>query len=170
MSGKMKKKISLFVIMIGIIGWVGAQTTSEKRAKAFKETVQLVETGDFTFVANSALSSAGSNASLTTIDNLLKIKGNQIEARLPYYGESRLGTGYPGGGPILIDGMALEYKTQINERKRRITITFSTMGKDELHRATLIISGGGFADLTIRSIDRTRIVYRGTITATAKGE
>lgn len=160
----------VWVVMLALTGIGKAQNTSDRGEGTFEETKHLVDTGDFTFVATSALSNAGSSRSLTTNENFLKIKGNQIAAHLPYFGESRFGTEYPGGGPILIEGVALEYSTQINERKRRITIKLSVQGKDELHQAILIISGSGFAKLTMRSMDRTRISYTGQIMATAKTE
>tara|TARA_R110002167_G_scaffold26182_7_gene90275 strand:+ start:2725 stop:3231 length:507 start_codon:yes stop_codon:yes gene_type:complete len=156
-------------LLIGILLlWSGlgqAQTKVEKKAKAYSEIKSLVASEDFIFMADTALPNWGSSISLVTNDNHLHIRGKTVDAHMPFFGEGRLGTDYPGGGPIILDGEIKDYKIRFDDRKRTITIQFYVKGASERHDVILEMSGGGYAKLVITSMSRSRMVYRGRVMA-----
>ena len=142
-----------------------AQTKMERKSEEYRETRELIDSGNFTFEARTLRSSAGTGVSLATNDGHIRFGTDGVDIHLPYFGEGRLSTGYPGGGPIRFVGSPERYKVQYNDTKRRIRVKFSVPGKFERHYFTLRVNRSGFADVVVRSMSRTSISFYGKIKA-----
>ncbi len=140
-----------------------AQKPNEKADRAYENMKELVSNRKFSFNADSASPISGRSQSMTTNDNFLDFKKDSVAAYLPYFGEVTTSIDYSGEGAIAFNTKPLKYNMRINDRKRRITIVFNALGKSGLYRVVLEINGSGFANLLVKSINRTGIRYYGRV-------
>jgi hypothetical protein len=160
----MKLGTVLFLLVLAP-SMILAQAKKERDRLAYEQTKKLVESQNFIFEANRALPISGSSVSLITNDNFLLIKGDEVHAYLPYFGEGRLSAAYGGEGAIAIKGALVDYRVRYNDKKNKITIQFDAMGKSEKHGVILDINAYGFTDLIVKSMNRTTISYYGKMKA-----
>ena len=59
----------------------------EKKRVQYKETLNLINSGEFIFEANKALEHGGRTISLTSNPNFLIISEENVEADLPFFGQ-----------------------------------------------------------------------------------
>ncbi len=154
-----------FLLLVLVPTMILAQGKKEKDQIAYEQTKKLIESNNFIFEANRALPISGSSVSLITNDNFLLIKGDEVYAYLPYFGEGRVSAAYGGEGAIAIKDAPVDYKVRYNDKKNKITIQFDAMGKSEKHSVILDINAYGFTDLIVKSMNRTTISYYGKMKA-----
>ena len=125
-------------------------------------------------VLNSGILGPGNNSnqiSLIGTSNYVKIKGDSIEANLPYFGERRMGGGYnPREAGITIDGLLKDY--QIETKRGMYVIRFDakdTQG-NEMYSFTLNLSPNQNANMSVNSSQRTNIQFRGRVEALEEDE
>ena len=161
----MKKFSMLFLIALFLL-ITGFQTTDKKEKKARQqlEMTQLIQSGRFKFIPNSASSSVG---------NILNIKSGyemvfdslNIEANLPYYGRS-YASYYRLNSGVKFELKALKIDKTWNERKKTFTIDFNLSEKIDSYSINLTVGLDGFAKLKITFFDHELTSYYGIIEKT----
>ena len=84
----MKLKVILCFVFILMMNSVFAQekvSKKEKKRVQYKETLNLINSGEFIFEANKALEHGGRTISLTSNPNFLIISEENVEADLPFF-------------------------------------------------------------------------------------
>ncbi|MCK8481393.1 DUF4251 domain-containing protein [Psychroserpens algicola] len=117
---------------------------------------------------NSGIIAPGSNAnriSLTGIANELKLDGETISSRLPYYGEVQMPSGYNGSDDnnISFDGTIKNYKAEKNDNSS-YTISFDAKSNNEGYNVTIILYPSLKSDMILKGAKRFPIRYTGQIT------
>ena len=146
-----------------------AQTQKEirkqKAAEDFVKTLELVESGQFHFVAERAYPSGGKSVDLTSRSNLVEIKDENARGDLAFFGRAT-NVGYDtDGGGIKFDGEIMNKKLKLKENKNQIELSFSVKGTRDQYSCHFIISSDGSASLSINSNNRSTISYQGSISA-----
>lgn len=164
------KKISIGVI-IGLFliqGTICAQ--SEKRElrkqKEYNEFVAMqafIDSGNYTFNAERANPSGAGSIDLTTHNAYLVVAGDSAQAHLPFFGRA-YNAGYSSNsGGVKFSGPMLDYKNEINEKKKSITISFRVSNEGNTYDCTLSVFRSGSSSLIVLSTHRSSISYSGNI-------
>ncbi|MFC2115440.1 DUF4251 domain-containing protein [Bacteroidota bacterium] len=145
-----------------------AQTKKEIRqqiqANEIKRSLELIESGQFDFVGDRAYPSSGGDYDLTNRDNKLEIRDENARGNLAFYGIAQGNTVFnPEGGGINFDNVMINKKLKFKEKKNQINMSFTVKGANDQHSCFLTITPGGSAMLSIISINRSSIKYRGWI-------
>ncbi len=157
------KTIHFLLIAVCCADMLFSQKPNDSADRAYENIKELVSNRRFSFNADSASPISGRSRSMTTNDNFLEFKKDSVSAYLPYFGEVTTSIDYPDEGAITFNAKPLKYNVLFNDRKRRITITFDVSGKSGLYRVVLEINGSGFANVLVKSINRTGIRYYGRV-------
>ena len=138
----------------------------QKEAEEFAETLKLVESGSFHFLALRALSSRGRTIDLATHHATAGISNETATADLPYFGRATASVGYsPESGGIKFDGPMEGVNLSVNEKKNRINLSFTVRGGRDQFKCIYTIMASGSATLGITSNTRESISYDGRISA-----
>lgn len=122
---------------------------------------QLIQGGEFRFVARSA------NSTLGPVDPLsygydLVFKGERLIANLPYFGRA-YSYAYGSEGGVKFDLKADSLIQKWNEKKKLFDIATSVSDSREVYAIRLTAGLDGYAELKINFRDRSWISYYGTI-------
>jgi len=161
----MKKTLFLLLIGLFISFTISAQSKKEKKEaeglKQFNEMKDIIESGEFEFMADWATTARG-RISLTSNVNFLKFSKDSINIYLPYFGSSSSGGAtMTGDGGIVYSGPKTKYKMSVNDKKQKINIAFTASDKNDTFDFSLTIFKGGNTNINVNSNYRTSIKYDG---------
>ena len=146
-----------------------AQTQKEirkqKAAEDFAKTLELVESGQFHFLAEHALPIGGGRINLAARPNLVEINDENARGDLAFFGTARNAGYSTDGGGIKFDGQMKDKILKVKEKKNQIELSFSVRGKQDLYTCYFNISSSGSVSLSVISNNRSRISYQGSIFA-----
>ena len=147
-----------------------AQTKRElkklKEADEFSQTRSLVESGSFRFIALRAFPAKGPTIDLATHHAVAEVLDESAKADLPYFGTAHGGVGYSAeSGGIVFEGPIEGMNLSVNEKKYRITLTFTVKSGRDNYKCIYTIMGKGSATLGISSSFREQISYDGRVSA-----
>lgn len=165
----MKLKVILCFVFILMMNSVFAQeqvSKKEKKREQYKETLDMINSGEFIFEANKAFAHGGRTISLTSNPNFLIISEENAEADLPFFGEAYTAIGYSGDTGIKFEGPVVDYNVKQNDDKLRIEIRFKVKSTNDLFTCYLNISYSGSATLGVDSNTRSHIRYNGKVRTT----
>lgn len=157
------KTVKIFTIVAIFMAFTGFQPgdKKEKRLQKEKEVYELIESGHFRFVANSAKSSLGNFDNLGT-DYHLIFDSLKLTAYLPYYGRA-YSASYGGDGGVKFDLTAEKIEKVWNEKKKMYTIRIEVADSQDSYLIYLTTGLSGYADLKITFRNRQMISYYGVI-------
>ncbi|MDO1500594.1 DUF4251 domain-containing protein [Winogradskyella maritima] len=187
------KRIMILVFALALsVNYATGQTRSErkalkkeKREKAFKELKDLIDSGNYQFVARRALPLGndisrlnlmpnnvfqGNVVDLTSNPNYLKMQDDSLSVALPFFGRvfRTVGT-YGTANGIEFKGEYEDYKVKLKERKGMIIINFDADNKHDFMQYTLSVGSLNYATLTVNTTNRQSITYQGTISPLEEG-
>lgn len=172
----MKKQFILVVLTLSI-GFLNAQSRSEKRNKSkaqseiqYASIKSLLDSREYKFQADRVLPATGGSITAVNLLNYISVNQNEIEGRLPYFGEIRSGNGYNHNGTLQFKGEIENYKVLHKDKKNTVIITFIARNKSERFDITLFAYEEGWAKAVVRSMDRNTISYQGRIAPLALGD
>ncbi|WMI70316.1 DUF4251 domain-containing protein [Mangrovimonas sp. YM274] len=171
------RKLIICMVLLCVSVPLEAQTKSEKKAlkreqerEAFLKTKTLVEGEVFTFSADWATTQKGRRINLIGNPNFLRFDHGKIDADLPYFGVAQVaGYGSSSSGGVVVKGNMYNETKKVDEKKRRIVISFSVKNTSENFNMILTVYGNGNAILSVGSSNRNRISYDGKITESSEG-
>jgi len=167
----MKKYHLLLIFGLFISLSISAQSKKElKEAEAekqYQKTKTLVESGEFTFIADWATTNRGRRNNLTTNANFIKFSKDSIDTYLPYFGSSSSGGAtMTSDGGIVCSGPKTKYKVSYNDKKKKIQLAFITTDNNDTFDFSMTIFKGGNSNINVNSNYRTSIKYDGKISVT----
>ncbi len=118
-------------------------------------------------IANSNLLGAGNSAgriSLLGNTNFLLVKGDSVNAYLPYYGTRQVTAGIgKDKNAIKFEGLAKNFKSSYDEKNERTRVTFSAENGTETFDILMLIFNNKRTDITVNSSQRNAISYDGYV-------
>ncbi|MCV9387534.1 DUF4251 domain-containing protein [Reichenbachiella ulvae] len=169
----MRSLLIIFALLLLTAFAVLAQDKQSKRAakkeaeaKKYALTKEILESGEYYFVADWATTQKGRRINLISNPNQFKISDQKAEASMPYFGAVQM-YDMSGQGGINIEGPVENYEVKYNEKKNRITVTFKARSStgNETYACTFNMGATGGTSLSITSGARNRISYSGQIKA-----
>lgn len=152
--------ILLGILLITVSGFQPGERKLRKIQKE-KEMLELLESGEFRFVARSARSSLGNFNNLSANYDLV-FDSLHIKAFLPYYGRA-YSVPYNGEGGVKFDLKADEIEKRWHKKKKRYIVATEVSDSRDSYSIYMTASLSGYADLVINFRDRQVISYYGTI-------
>lgn len=156
---------SLFIIILGILFIMvsGFQPGERKLRKLQKERemLEMLESGEFRFVPQSARSSLGNFNSLGSHYELV-FDSMKIKAYLPYYGRA-YSAPYNDEGGVKFDLKADKIEKRWNKKKKRYVVATEVSDRRDSYSIYMTASLSGYADVQINFRNRQMISYYGTL-------
>lgn len=157
----MKKHGILMVVVLLLASCSSTSKLSDEEKKVrLDELVQLVESGNFSFEAQSASPSGGQTIQLSSSYSLDR-KDGEFNAYLPYFGRAYMAT--PGGsGGVEFKGEGEDLEVTRNDKKNMVELRFSIDSDEDRYELFLSVGISGFGNLTVTSQKRSTISYYGS--------
>ena len=118
-------------------------------------------------IANAGLlppGSATNRIDLMGTNSFLEIKGDSVEAHLPYYGERQIaGTYNANDVGIKFKGLPRDFEIEFNEKRKAYEMAFSINDDDEAYDINAVIFPNNKVTLYINSSQRLTINYQGVL-------
>ena len=152
----------LFVIL-SLVVLICTRCSSGKSATSNINVQQLLNSRNYTFVAQYAQPLGGRQIPLTT-EYTLTVKGDSLVSYLPYFGQAYV-------APINTSDVGLEFtSTQFDyyitaNRKGSYDINIKPKEQAKASQLTLSVTSGGYANLQVLSNNRQAINFRGVMRA-----
>lgn len=151
-----------FLLLIAFITLQTSYAQNVKNDDQKKAEIQnLVQSKDYTFVAQSILPQSGRSINLTTIYNL-KVNGDTVVSDLPYFGRAYVAPLNPAEGGIHFTSTDFNYQIK-NRKKGGWDILIEPKDTKDVKQMPLTISENGYASLSVISNNRQSISYNGYI-------
>lgn len=150
------KTAKIFTIVALFLTFTGFQPgdRKQKRLQKEKEIYELIESGHFRFVANSAKSSLGNFDNLGT-DYHLIFDSLKLTAYLPYYGRA-YSVPYGGDGGVKFNLTAEKIDKAWNEKKKMYTLRTAVADSQDSYLMYLTTGLSGSIYLHFAKIKKTR--------------
>jgi len=168
----MKKQIVMcFTLLMGSVLVLAQSTPMENMKKekmanrTFEQIKELIDGGQYEFVADRLISSTGFSNSLVTNPNTIRVHGEMVKVFLPYFGEVRANSPYQVDGGIKYEGSMENYSVEYRDAKRRAIIKFTIDRGIEEHNFIFTVNKSGQTRVTVISSGRTSISYYGNTSA-----
>jgi hypothetical protein len=151
--------ISCLVVFATSPSLVSAQSRSEKETNIQK----LLNSKNFTFVAESANPMSGSNIRLTSSYYHISFYKDSIDSFLPYFGTAFRSQYGMAQSPLIFTSADFSYEAKTSKKgSQTVTIKINTPNDPDV--LTLFVSPAGYGTLQVNSIDRQPISFYGVIT------
>lgn len=138
------------------------QSKEEERQEQYRETLALVNKGDFIFEARRALPQSGPSVDMTTNYGFIEVSPDStVEGNLPFFGRA-WHVEYGGRGGIRFFGVPREVEISPKPDKKKIIYSFRIKDKD-FFRVRMDIGYSGDASVSINSNNRSHISYLGSL-------
>ena len=147
-----------FVIFMTISGSISAQIKSEKQARI----QSLLESKNFTFVAESPNPMSGRNIRLTSSNYQLRFYKHSLESFLPYFGRAFRAQYGASQSPLIFSSSDFTYEAKTS-RKGSLILTIKINNPGDPDVLILSVSPLGYGTLQVISIDRQPITFYGFI-------
>lgn len=145
------------------------QMKEEKAMQDYTATLDLINSGNYQFEADWAITQNGKRISLISSPNYLRMANGEADIDLPYFGVAHSPTaGYGNGGGIVFKGSVDDYKEKTDDKKQKIAIHFSGKAKSDRYSFKLTVFKNRNANLTVTSNNRSGITYDGKISVLEK--
>ena len=142
----------------------GRQLRNFQKDQAYKQVKDLVESGNFQFVAVWGQPQGGGRLDLNGNNNYVRIEDNHVDTFLQYFGRvynGRIANGNNGG--ILFQGDMENWEVRYDEKKRKINYRFTHKTGPETYELIMRIGAGGGASVTVSSSARDFMSFDGYI-------
>jgi hypothetical protein len=137
------------------------QLKEEKKLAKQKEVEALVNSKEYEFVAVTAYPQGTRSVDMISNPNYLRVKNDSIFSEMPYFGRAYSGVVYGGSGGLDFKGAIQDFS--ISKNKKEYTIKAKVKDNSDSYTVNLTVFFEGNASLTIYSIHRNSINYRGSI-------
>jgi hypothetical protein len=164
-------KTKLFLLMILFVISLPLSFSQEKSKKTLrkeqkiehqKQIAAMVNSKEFTFVANRALPQGYQSVDMTTNPNSLKFQPEMIESYMPFFGRA-YNVKYGNDTGLKFKGKPDEFS--VKTIKKGYEVKAKVAGQNDFYDLFLTIGPDGNASLTITSNNRSTITYYGNIEA-----
>ncbi len=163
----MKKNIpkllyaTLPVLLLFLAGCGTSKTPLTEAQWSAVENV--VNSRDFTFVANSMEPTTGRVRNIVDDAGFLKMQDDQVQMELRYVGQRQVTQAYGRNEGMRFEGTATEITSRKNEQRNYYDLDFKLKNKAEVLQCNLRFLSASLAVLTINSNQRSSIRYQGEV-------
>jgi len=141
----------------------------EQNLKDYAATKELIESGNFEFIAEWARTQGGRRINLIGNPNYLRINKDSADIYLPYFGVVHTPTaGFASERGIKVNGIIKNYKVELNDEKKKLTIRFDAKGKNDQFEFVVFVYKNKGTRLNINSNSRGSISYDGNLSEIEK--
>lgn len=140
-----------------------------KKVQAFEQLKEMVSDKPTEFVAKRAFPMGYKSMDLFSNHNHLRISGDSAFVYMPFFGRAYSVTPGERGG-FHFEGIMQNKELKVDEKKRRITLSFSMKEGNDQYQFYLEIAGKENATLNISSNNRSPISYNGDVEEWVKEE
>ena len=165
----MKKLILSILILLTFVQFEGKAQNKEQKAKKFQLIKTLVESKNYVFQGDWAYPLRGTSINLIGNPNSLEVKGDSVDIYLPFFGVSRI-SGYENEGGFKYEGPMQDYHVNYNEKKNKLTISFTVQDRSESLDITITAFNKSSVDVNLNSDRRDVMKYRGKMEEPEKSE
>jgi hypothetical protein len=137
------------------------QLKEEKKIAKQKQVQSLIDSKEYEFVAVTAYPQGTRSIDMVSNPNYLRIKNDSVFSEMPYFGRAYAGVGYGGSGGLDFKGPVQDFS--ITKNKKDYTIKAKVKDNSDSYTIILTVFFEGNASLTINSVHRNSINYRGSI-------
>jgi len=161
------KKTALFILLCILLNNLAfsqskKELKKEQERKEYQEILTLIESQNFEFEAGWATSQGGRRINLMSNSNFLKIKNDSAIIYLPYFGTLTSGANaMTNDGGIVFAGLMDDYEMTNDDKKQKVSLTFTTVVKDDSYIFYVTIFRGGNTLINMNSNFRSAIKYDG---------
>lgn len=115
--------------------------------------------------ANNGLGTGNTAGRISLLDNnnTFRLKNDTARAYLPFFGERRLSGGYNSSNAVDFDGRVVDFKSEINTKKKRTELSFDIQETGETYEVYIEIYHSGRASISVNSAHRSYIRYDGVL-------
>ena len=164
----MNNFIKLLVICLFIGSSVVGQTKKEEKsiqaAKEFEQMKTLVQSKVFDFRADWATPLQGNRINLITNENFLRMRNDSADIYLPFFGTLQsANSAITGQGGIVFQGIVKDFKSEVDEGKQKISISFTASNRNDVFDFYLTVFHSGNTLVNVNSNYRSAIKYSGMI-------
>lgn len=155
-------KISRFLIMLGIVSFLGGQSliAQDKKSEKAERIKALIEHGEYSLEIDRAFPMGGRSVNLTSSYGI-EIKGDSVYSHLPYYGRA-YSVPYGGGNGLQFEKPVTDYKVEY-DKDGKATIKFATRSDDDRYEFRIQIYSNGTATVFVQPTNKQSITYHGEI-------
>lgn len=150
--------ICCIVLFLSMATTTFAQTTSAKEARI----QNLLESKNFTFVAESANPMSGGSIRLNSSNYQVSFYKDSLESFLPYFGTAYRAPYGATQSPLMFSSGDFVYNSEVT-RKGGHTVTIKINTPSDPDVLILSVSASGYGTLQVSSIDRQPISFYGSI-------
>ena len=151
----------LFII-VGLL-LTFTQCSSGKNATGNIDVQQLLNSRNYTFIAQYAQPLGGRQIPLTT-EYTLTVKGDSLASYLPYFGQAYIAPINTSDAGLEFNSTQFDYYITAN-RKGNYDINIKPREEAKASQLILSVTGGGYANLQVLSTNRQAISFRGVMRA-----
>jgi hypothetical protein len=171
----MKKKLYILIFMLSMVMTTGY--TQEKSRKELKEEIKLekekqtdalINSREFVFLPELALSSTMGTFYLSMNQNFIKFHPDLIDSYMPFFGRAYSGIGYGPDTGLSFTGKPEKFK--IEKKRKGFLIDVMVKGVNDDFFLFLTVGAEGNASVTISSNNRSTITYQGVVIPLEKAE
>ena len=155
-------KISRFLIMLGIVSFLGGQSlfAQDKQEEKKQKVKDLIESGTYRVDIDRAYPMGGRSVNLTSLYSI-DIKGDSIYSHLPYYGRA-YSVPYGGGNGMRFEKPVMDYNVSF-DKDDKATVVFSSRSDDDKYEFRIQIYSNGTATVFVQPTNKQSITYHGEI-------
>ena len=155
----------LLVVLMAAPCFSIAQSPASKKASANTAAIKnMIDSGNYVFLAQSAMPLRGNVRHLTTDNYTLKVNPEKITSDLPYFGRAYTAPLDPTQDGIQFTTKDFDYKVTPG-KKEGWNVVIKPKDYKDVQQLQLSISSAGYASLQVISVNRDAISFNGIITA-----
>ncbi|QZT36775.1 DUF4251 domain-containing protein [Halosquirtibacter xylanolyticus] len=151
-----KRLFTVILICILFVYTIQAQSRKEKKAQAYQEMVKDIASGEFNLEATRVNFNSGTRQ-IQGEGYSLKLKGDSVEAYLPFFGRA-YSVDYNGGGAIEFDEPINKIDIRKDEKKRKVQMTLRVVTTKDVYDVQLTLFPGS-GTINVSSNRRSSINY-----------
>ena len=169
----MKNTLLVLVALILFSSQITAQTKEEKKEQKelksqndYEAMKDLVNSKSYEFSAD-WISSTGSRINIASGSNTITITQDSAIAAMQYFG-TVTNIGSRGSEGVSFDNEMNNYKVKFDDRKKKISVSFTIKNKSENFDINLTVFSSGKAYADVYSNHKRNVTYDGNVTAVKK--
>jgi len=156
-----KSKLFLYLFAVILIIQTGCSSSRQVKSQATKEEVmQAINSDNWRFSANTALSQSG-NIRYLTGEYDVKLVSKTLEAYLPYFGQA-YSASMSNQGPLQFKSTEFSY-SKVEDRPGSWLITIKPTDQREVHSMIFTFFESGNAQLNVTLTNRSPINFTGFV-------
>lgn len=157
------KRMLMPVLTLICLSGKAQSDADQKKQDQYAELKSLIDSKQYSFIAQSATTMKGKTIQLNSSGYFLKLNQDSLFVDLPYYGRA-YSTDYPGNSDMGIHFISVKFTyTADTAKKGGWDITIKPKNDNKVNAIFMSVSTSGYSTVRINSNNRDPISFYGTI-------